>query len=57
MDSDVRTAGTGIRNRSLRNTVCNLAPGKHSIKLTVIGRKAPESKGVIVNLAAFEVLR
>jgi len=34
-----------------------LAPGKHSIKLTVLGRKAPESKGVIVNLAAFEVLR
>ena len=34
-----------------------LAPGKHSINLSVLGQKTPESKGTLVNLGAFEVIR
>jgi hypothetical protein len=34
-----------------------LAPGKHSIRITVLGEKTPESNGTNVNLAGFEVIR
>lgn len=34
-----------------------LPSGKHSIRITVTGEKAPQSKGAKVNLAGFEVIR
>jgi uncharacterized protein len=35
----------------------DLGPGKHSIKITVLGKKAPESKGIAINIGALEVIR
>lgn len=35
----------------------DLGPGKHSIRITVLGKKVPESKGIGINIGAFEVIR
>lgn len=34
-----------------------LAPGKHSVTLTVLGKKEADSKGIGINIGAFEVIR
>jgi len=44
------------RDVAFRWEKTGLPPGKHSIQVTVLGQKAPESKGVAVNIGAFEVI-
>jgi hypothetical protein len=45
------------RDQSFRWEKSGLGPGKHSIKLTVLGQKQSDSKGVGINIGALEVMR